>query len=241
MDNNTNEKKKEQVKVDANEDQPEGMKIIAPLQCPFSGVSIDPKVWESFQAKMKAKNERDSDDSEEENDDMFGDLLKIAQRHGIHPTSASPLSAAKDDDMPPIPNIHTIDITADNESSKSPEHKTLRIKIVNSLTQRSKDLLVDISDETTLWDGVYNLRQVKDAHVRKWNSEIAQKVKANKAEIQLQVWDENVQQPWHCYQLDELKENTTRQFYEKVVPTADNVVVVKLVVVDKETATDTSS
>jgi hypothetical protein len=205
--------------------------IIAPPCCPFSGVAIDPKLWETFKAKMKAQNEADSDDDEDD-DPIIGDLLKIAHRHGIHNPLASPSS---NDEVPPIPDLSIETITNEQGMAMNSLIKNkncLRMKLVNSSTNRSKDLMVDISEDLNLWDGIYNLPQVKEAHVRKWNSDVASRVKSGSAKIQLHIWDEAVQQPWHIYELSKLKKTTTKELYEQVVPDSNDVLVLKLVCVD---------
>ncbi|CAB9508418.1 Hybrid signal transduction histidine kinase J [Seminavis robusta] len=99
-----------------------------------------------------------------------------------------------------------------NDKAKS----TLGVRIINQVTKRSKDLVVDINDSDTIFDTVYNHEAVKAAHVRKWGGPIAKAVKNGTSEIKFSVWDDNTGKPWRVFAIDELKTTTTRQLSELV-------------------------
>ena len=109
---------------------------------------------------------------------------------------------------------------------------TMRIKIINEASQRSKDLVVDIKPSLNLYEAVYDNQVVKEAHVRKWGPQIVQQVKSKVSEIHCAVWDDVVGKPCHVFSLEELKRTSTKQLYE-LVPESD---LVKLVLqcLDKE-------
>ena len=222
----------------------DAIKIIAPPRCPFSGIAIDPKLWQTFKEKMEAKNNGDCDDDDDDPHAMFGDLLKIQHRHQLLHT----LNDDEDSEIP-ILNITEDDEINDEQNDDDEEEEEfenltssvpssiLRVRIINSVTERSKDLVIDSNNDQTLWNAIYDNAAVKQANVRKWNSQIAQKVKNGMARIELILWDSHAQQPWHSYTLEELKHTTTRQLYEQVFESSTgghDLVLLKLKCVDRE-------
>jgi hypothetical protein len=209
---------------------------LPPARCPFSGVAIDPKLWETFQAKLRAQQGEDS------NDEVLGDLRKL------HPGIDQHI--LNDHNMPPIPVIHTNEANDSILVLETTNSSLLRVNISNDLTKRSKDLLLDISENETLWDAIYNDPSVKATNIRKWSSEIAACVKAGTKEIQLVVVSTTSTTTTtssttpkivkelcdRTYSLQSLKETTTRQLYEQVmVPDSsmsDLAVCLKLVCVE---------
>ena len=115
------------------------------------------------------------------------------------------------------------------------EKKTLGVRVINQVTDRFKDVVVDISETASVYDAVYNHPGVKDAHVRKWGSEIAKKVKAGTSEIRFLVWDDDTGKPWHEFSLDDLKQTSTRQLFE-LVAEHSNLVKIYLQCYDVENA-----
>ena len=115
------------------------------------------------------------------------------------------------------------------------EKTTLGVRVINQVTDRFKDVVVEISDTTTIYDAVYNHPGVKEAHVRKWDSEIARKVKAGASEIKFLVWDDDTGKPWHEFSLDDLKKTSTRQLSESVAEHS-NLVKIYLQCCDVENA-----
>eukprot|EP00980_Cylindrotheca_fusiformis_P009247 scaffold2018_cov113-Cylindrotheca_fusiformis.AAC.1 len=59
-----------------------------------------------------------------------------------------------------------------------------RVRIANELSGRSKDLLIPISEGSTLYEGIYKHPKVKMSNVRKWPSAIAREVRKSLAQIQ---------------------------------------------------------
>jgi Heme NO binding associated len=64
---------------------------------------------------------------------------------------------------------------------------TMRIRISNKSSKRSKDLVVDIKSDLNVYDAVYDNPGVKNAHVRKWGSDVVKDVKRKSAEIKCLV------------------------------------------------------
>ena len=114
---------------------------------------------------------------------------------------------------------------------------TIRIRIENDTSKRSKDLIKDVKRSTNLFDAVYDNPAVKKAHVRKWNSEIAKKVKSKELEIRCSIWDETKGMPWHSFSVEELKTTSTRRLLE-LAPESD---VIKLVLQCVERPNDETS
>jgi hypothetical protein len=206
-----------------------------PARCPFSGVAIDPELWKTFQAKLRAQQGEDS------NDEVLGDLRKLH--------SGVDKNILNNHNMHPAPVIYTKEANNSILVLDTTNSSLLRVNISNDLTKRSKDLLLDISENETLWDAIYNDPSVKAANIRKWNSEIAACVKAGTKVIQLVVVSTTTTTTTtnttpkivkelcdRTYSLQALKETTTRQLYEQVmVPDSsmsDLAVYLKLVCVE---------
>ena len=105
--------------------------------------------------------------------------------------------------------------------------KYIRVRIQNGSTQRSKDLLVEVSDKLTMFDSIYNLKVVKEADIRKWNMTIATAVRSGKSEITCTVStlpppkDGQQQQQEKVFSIDELKQVTTQKLWSDNVPRYD--------------------
>lgn len=105
--------------------------------------------------------------------------------------------------------------------------KYIRVRIQNGSTQRSKDLLVEVSDKLTMFDSIYNLKVVKEADIRKWNMTIATAVRSGKSEITCTVStlpppkNGQQQQQEKVFSIDELKQVTTQKLWSDNVPRYD--------------------
>lgn len=104
--------------------------------------------------------------------------------------------------------------------------KYIRVRIQNGSTQRSKDLLVEVSDKLTMFDSIYNLKVVKEADIRKWNMTIATAVRSGKSEITCTVSTlppppKDDQQQEKVFSIDELKQVTTQKLWSDNVPRYD--------------------
>lgn len=118
-------------------------------------------------------------------------------------------------------SITDLSTTTPNSKSKkiiklptNNDKAAMRVRVLNDTSGRSKDLLVTIDEKTNLFDEIYNNQAIKDAHVRKWGSEIVKNVKNKVAEIKFHVWDEEINKPFHTLSVEELKTTTTKQLYE---------------------------
>jgi hypothetical protein len=123
----------------------------------------------------------------------------------------------------------------------------LRVKVINEISGLSKDLLVEIRDDddsntstttstttttnnnnNNLFDAIYDNTAVKKANVRKWNSDVIQKVKSGSHEIVCSVtvvWNNNnndndkttITTTHHTYSIEDLKHTSARQLHHKLM------------------------
>jgi hypothetical protein len=104
---------------------------------------------------------------------------------------------------------------------------TMGVRVINQMSRRSKDLVLQINDTDTIFGAVYDHPGVKAAHVRKWGSSVVQAVKSGTSEVQFCVWDDDTDRPWRVFSIDELKSTTTRQLYE-LVSESSNLITIYL-------------
>ncbi len=103
------------------------------------------------------------------------------------------------------------------------KQSSIRVRVINSDSGLSKDLLVEIRVGYTLFDAIYNTDAVKKANVRKWNATVTQNVKSGTHEIKCSVGI--VQQEHereasgadaksiHTYSITDMKQTSTKQLY----------------------------
>jgi chromosome segregation ATPase len=101
----------------------------------------------------------------------------------------------------------------------------MRMQISNQTTKRSKDVVVPISTDLNLFDGVYSNASVREAKIRKWPTEVAQAVKRNVSEIKIAVLDGD--DDIRVFSVEALKLVSTKQLAE-LVPKSDEVISVVL-------------
>ena len=123
-------------------------------------------------------------------------------------------------------------VLSTNITTASKPSSSLRVRVINSDSGLSKDLLVEIRTGWTLFDAIYNTEAVKKANVRKWNPTVTQNVKKGSHEIRCSV-DVIIQDnnddaiiddksckdssaPLHSYSINEMKQTSTKQLYNLV-------------------------
>ncbi|KAL3942417.1 MAG: hypothetical protein SGBAC_003376 [Bacillariaceae sp.] len=116
-------------------------------------------------------------------------------------------------------------------TKRSPTRQVQRVQITNSQSRRAKDLLVKAASSKTVWDEIYNNPSVKEANIRKWNSETVQGVKDGTREIRLEVSpiirsespsdtsDTKAPPSKVVYTLTELKELSIQEFLNQSIST----------------------
>ncbi|KAL3944564.1 MAG: hypothetical protein SGBAC_001384 [Bacillariaceae sp.] len=114
------------------------------------------------------------------------------------------------------------------------QHKkeTMRVRVVNSVSKRHKDLIVDVRNDLIVNDAIYNNQGVKRANVRKWSSEVVRDVKKGILEVQMHVWDSEFDAVRKVYTTKELSSLSTRDLLE-ASPVTDDLIELRLVCVRK--------
>mmetsp|Transcript_8885 Transcript_8885/g.18464 ORF Transcript_8885/g.18464 Transcript_8885/m.18464 type:complete len:168 (+) Transcript_8885:268-771(+) len=97
------------------------------------------------------------------------------------------------------------------------EKPSLRVKVINSDSGLSKDMLVEVRVGFTLFDAIYNTDSLKKANVRKWSSSVTQNVKSGTHEIKCDVKANGTDnKSLHSYSANDLKTTSTKQLYTLV-------------------------
>jgi len=114
------------------------------------------------------------------------------------------------------------------------QHKkeTMRVRVVNQISKRHKDLIVDVRDDLIVNDAIYNNKGVKRANVRKWTSEVVRDVKKGILEVQMHVWDSALDSARQIYTTNDLSSLSTRDLQE-ASPITDDLIELRLVCVRK--------
>lgn len=173
----------------AAEDRPSLLQ--APAACPFSGVAIDPRLWESFQAKLASNGAHRRHHSETKKTE---EEVRSMLRQDGDDNSHQPLRLFL----------------------RGSETNSYRVSVVNESTKRSKDLVLDRSKNGNLFDAVYDHSCVKDAHIRKWGSEIAKDVRSGNSEIRVKVVVGDGSRFCWWLTVDEMKEKGTEDLYQRI-------------------------
>lgn len=111
---------------------------------------------------------------------------------------------------------------------------SLRVRIINQVSNLFKDVLVEIRNDLNLYDALYDKKAVKKANIRKWGSDVTKQVKSGSHEIRCSIWDDEVNSPCHTYSIEDMKNTSTRQLYHLVGPESD-LIKLKLQCVEKKT------
>ncbi|CAJ1965351.1 unnamed protein product [Cylindrotheca closterium] len=162
-----------------------------PSRCPFSGVAFDPALLKEWENKMKVQ--------------MAASEAEVSRLHSLHQNM---IKQGKHE----IRDEKNDDELVDDKASVLEQKRisTQRIRITNSQSNRTKDLLVEASSSQTVWDSIYDNPSVKEANIRKWNAETVQGVKDGSKEIRLEVFG-------IVYELAELKELSTEAFFNQSI------------------------
>lgn len=110
---------------------------------------------------------------------------------------------------------------------------SLRVRVINQVSNLFKDILVEIRTDLNLFDAIYDKKAVKKANIRKWGSAVTKQVKSGSHEIQCSVWDDEVDSPCHTYSITDMKNTSTRELYNLVGPESD-LIKIKLQCVEKK-------
>jgi hypothetical protein len=93
------------------------------------------------------------------------------------------------------------------QESASPH---MRVRVTNESSGRSKDLLIAVTEESNLFDSLYQNTAVSSGKIRKWPKELAQGVKNGTREILCVLLNQEGHQA-HVFSICDLKETTTKR------------------------------
>ena len=148
------------------------------------------------------------------------------QPHPPHPPLASIFQESDNVNSTATIESDNCSIRSNEDSNRSGLSKTtMRIRISNAVSNRSKDLVVDIKSDVFLYDSVYEHQAVKSAHVRKWGPDVVKDVKKNTAEIKCEVLDGIDGDVCRTFTVDDLKATSTKELFE-IVPSSDPAILV---------------
>ncbi len=100
-----------------------------------------------------------------------------------------------------------------------------KVKVVNDITGNSVSLILRSDGFLTLEDAIYNNPLLDEANVRQFPQEWEERLLGNELEIQLVVWNEEVDDVYHNFSLEDLKTTSTKQLYELIPKSFDPVTI----------------
>jgi hypothetical protein len=116
----------------------------------------------------------------------------------------------------------------------------IRVRISNEITRRSKDLIVPVSDASTLYDTIYKHPEVKRGNVRKWSCTIVKEVKRFLSEIQCVQLD-NEGGLIQAFSIKNMREATTKELLNQSSRSRDRINLVLRCLRTKEVNVDTEN
>ncbi|KAL3925958.1 MAG: hypothetical protein SGILL_000059 [Bacillariaceae sp.] len=117
---------------------------------------------------------------------------------------------------------------------------TMRIRITNEASNRFKDLVVDVKSSLFLYESVYEHQAVKNAHVRKWGTDVVRDVKNKVSEIQCVLLDGTDGEICRTFTVEDLKKTSTKDLLE-LTPSSDPIRLILKCVKKKASTIDTNS
>ena len=197
-------------------------------RCPFSGIAVDSGFLDSFRREMAARQQTDEESDDGDEDDKDKDQTSVSGNDaGIDSQSPATLdiddvsqssslaSQQTDQKLPAAPTLSSMD-----DSNHTLQSKRVRVRVTNTVSWRSGDLVVDSSDVTTLYQAIYEHPTLMDASVRRWNSETVGATGSGMTHVQLLVVrttgssSRGPTEVVHTYNVQDLKSSSTNQFFE---------------------------
>ncbi|KAL3944563.1 MAG: hypothetical protein SGBAC_001383 [Bacillariaceae sp.] len=113
-----------------------------------------------------------------------------------------------------------------------------KLRVNNVSSGKFTDIIVTVSETTTLEQAFYTNPQVDEAKVKEFSPEIEEEIKNDEAEIQCVIWDERKKESFHTFVLSDLSTTTTKQLYDLVPASFDpiliNIQAAKVLIVEDE-------
>jgi len=98
-----------------------------------------------------------------------------------------------------------------------------KIRVVNDITGKSKDLTVVKDSSITMEEAIYNHPDLEDTKIKEFPPEWQEQLSAGGLEIKCAVWNDEIDDAYHIFSLDDLKTTTTKQLYELVPKSFDPI------------------
>jgi hypothetical protein len=100
-----------------------------------------------------------------------------------------------------------------------------KLRITNTSTGISRDIIVDVGADVTLEDAVYNNSEVENASIKEFPPEIEEEIKNFESEIQCVVMNDDGQEAYHTFSLGDLSTTSTKQLYDLVPKNFDPIMI----------------
>jgi hypothetical protein len=108
-----------------------------------------------------------------------------------------------------------------------------KIRVLNDITGMSKDIVVPKDPGLTLEEAIFNHPEVEEGKLKEFPPEWQARLNANELEIRCSVWDDEPDDAFHNFTVDDLATTSTKQLFELVPRSFDPI---KIYLVCEETA-----
>jgi len=100
------------------------------------------------------------------------------------------------------------------------------IIVVNGITGRSKNIVVQKDEFLSLEEGIYSHSDIEEAKIKEFPSEWQERLTAQEVEIQCDVCNDESNEAYHSFSLEDLKVASTKQLYDLIPSSFDPIKVV---------------
>jgi len=100
------------------------------------------------------------------------------------------------------------------------------ISVVNGITGKSKNIVVAKKESLSLEEGIYSNPDIEEAKIKEFPSEWQERLTAQELEIQFDVWNEELNEVYHSFSLEDLKTASTKQLYDLIPSSFDPIRIV---------------
>lgn len=101
---------------------------------------------------------------------------------------------------------------------------SMRVRILNETTRRSRDLLVPVTSDLTIEEAIYNNLKVREAGVRKWPKDVVQEVKQKTSEVVCLLLDPKTVNVIHTFLISDMTKTSTEAMHNMASPEAGQTV-----------------
>lgn len=100
------------------------------------------------------------------------------------------------------------------------------ISVVNDITGKSKNIAVKKEESLSLEEGIYNHPDIEQAKIKEFPSDWQQRLDDQEVEIECNVWNEETDEAYHSFSLEDLKMASTKQLYDLIPSSFDPIKIV---------------